>query len=524
MSKKKKAVILSIITIFLTIAICLGITYAMWSRTYEQTNDNVVSTGCFNIDYAELTNAIRLDNVYPIIDNDGMELDPFTFKMENTCDITAEYAVKIEITSNTTMPLSSAKVALDNNLSIINSNQIGVSSLTKSGVTITDTYIIYTGYLHTGETKTHDVRMWLDENAPQNTSSNKILESYITIEAVATNKENNPKLVDQILAQGGGSTAIEAKGDPEFNAVPTAATSGLYATTDHYGTSYYYRGERDSLDNNIIFAGFQWKIVRINGDSSVRLIYNGTEEQFNTNGTINNQNEIVLEPWKPEFISGQTEFNKSTLTDNRGVGYMYGNTSATVAEVQTNTNDSEAKTSVDVWYENTILPLGTNITSKIADNLFCNDRSIASGTGAGSEGTTYKPFTRHQLDPMPTLICEQKNDRFTVSDTTIGNGDLTYPVGLITVDELVYAGYRYDFPARNLYINTAATHIWTMSPTFSSHYIGIVSLNVWWPTTDGNGLSTYNVDGSLGYFPVLNLEFSVKVSGSGSATDPFIVI
>ena len=55
------------------------------------------------------------------------------------------------------------------------------------------------------------------------------------------------------------------------------STTGLYAAEDEYGISYYYRGSRKHLNNNLIFAGFQWKIIRINGDGTIRLIYNGSE-------------------------------------------------------------------------------------------------------------------------------------------------------------------------------------------------------------------------------------------------------
>ncbi len=104
-------------------------------------------------------------------------------------------------------------------------------------------------------------------------------------------------LKEKILAQGGGVSAIEAKGTPNFNAIN--GTSGLYATEDEYGTSYYYRGKKSELNNNIIWGGFQWKIVRINGDESIRLLYHGTEAQFNQLGFMNEYsvNVLTLNQW-----------------------------------------------------------------------------------------------------------------------------------------------------------------------------------------------------------------------------------
>ena len=63
---------------------------------------------------------------------------------------------------------------------------------------------------------------------------------------------------------------------------------GLYQGTDDYGTTYYYRG--NVKNNNVYFAGFYWQIVRINGDGSIRLMYNGTEKNAtSTKQSINNR-------------------------------------------------------------------------------------------------------------------------------------------------------------------------------------------------------------------------------------------
>ena len=318
-------------------------------------------------------------------------------------------------------------------------------------------------------------------------------------------------LKDAILAQGGGASTISAKGNPAFSAVPTTATSGLYATPDHYGTSYYYRGERNSLNNNIIFAGFQWKIVRINGDGSIRLIYNGTEAQFNSDNTMNTTG--------ANTEIGTVAFN-STANDNKYVGYMYGNSSTTAALAQTNTNDSTIKGYLDNWYATEILTQGSSITNKIVDNIFCNDRSITSGTGAGTTETYYKPYTRHETNrsnPTPTLMCESKNDRFTVSDGSIGNGSLTYPVGLLTVDEVTYGGNTYNYYNTNQYLNTNQ-NFWLLSPySFRSNVAAVLLASI-------SGRLSAGAGGADDARPSINLSSGTQVTGIGTATDPFRVI
>jgi len=340
-------------------------------------------------------------------------------------------------------------------------------------------------------------------------------------------------LVYEIKQQGGGASAIEAKGAPIFNTTPTAATSGIYAMEDEYGTSYYYRGERNSLNNNLIFAGFQWKIVRVNGDSSVRIIYNGTEANFNSLGTVNVMYTITQ--------IGTSAFN-ANYNDNKYIGYMYGGSngvaSPTLTQAQTNQTNSTIKTYLDAWYVNNIATKGSSLTEKLADNLFCNDRQLGhdypgapttgtgwNGSGFGVSVTYYSPYYRYYTNRSnltPTFKCAQQNDRFTASDENIGNANLTYPVGLITGDEVAFAGGRYDVTYNSYYLYTNEA-FWTLT---SSHFNGSGAF-AWFVGT--NGSLDFNcantVYCTLGVRPVLNLKSdSQVVLGNGSATSPFRII
>jgi len=320
-------------------------------------------------------------------------------------------------------------------------------------------------------------------------------------------------LVYKILQQGGGENVIEAKGDPVFNAIPTAATSGLYAAEDEYGTSYYYRGERESLSNNLIFAGFQWKIVRINGDGSIRIIYNGTEAHFNSLSTMNTTG--------TDTQIG-TSYYSQLYDFNRYVGYMRGSAYDTYANSHKNEINSTVKIVVDNWYGNNIANKSSGITSKIADNLFCNDRELLAGGGFSVDDTYYKGYQRLSSTASPTLKCAQKNDRFTVNDTAKGNGSLTYPVGIISADEVAYSGLTYTHYNSSQYMYTGYRY-WTMTPyrfINSSYKASVFEVN-------GNGYIYFSgVDFAFpGVRPVLNLKSDVKVSsGVGSTTDPYIIL
>ena len=261
----------------------------------------------------------------------------------------------------------------------------------------------------------------------------------------------------------------------------------LCSMKDAYGTSYYYRG--NVINNYVKFAGFYWRIIRINGDGTVRVTYDGTSAHANYDRSDDRQ-------------IGTSAFNDKN-DDNAYVGYMYGTPGAsTYAETHANTNNSTIKTYLDTWYENNIK--GTTNEQYIADNIFCNDRSFTSnkiGTGAGTSRTYYRwgNFEHYVNNNKIMLTCPQKNDAFTVNDTNKGNGALSYGIGLITTDEAVLASnYRYSY--------------WTMSPSYFDGYptVGIV-----------DHLSSRPVTESYGVQPVLNLNNKVLSQGSGTSDDPY---
>jgi hypothetical protein len=233
-----------------------------------------------------------------------------------------------------------------------------------------------------------------------------------------------------------------------------ASSSGMWSAQDDYGTSYYYRGI--VTDNNVIFGGYCWKVIRINGNETTRMIYNGTPTsgQCTATGT--------------DTQIGTSAFN-TNYNDNAYVGYMYGTAgSSTYDATHANTNSSTIKTAIDAWYN-------TNLSSyadKISDTEFCNDRSIASSPatwnssdtalGYGTNITYYGAFNRIVNNNTPTLTCLNKHDRFTVDDTGVGNGDLTYPVSLITSDEVAVAGGKVGTSNSYYYLYTGNSY-WTVS-------------------------------------------------------------
>ncbi len=235
------------------------------------------------------------------------------------------------------------------------------------------------------------------------------------------------QIIDQ-LDKTGACPTVNEDGTVEVTAAED--TNGyLCSAPDDYGTSYYYRG---NVINNYVMFGtneqgqdMYWRIIRINGDGSIRMIYDGTSAHANGDGSTDRQ-------------VGESSYAKANEIGFPGefinkIGYMYGDIlGSTFEDVHANTNDSTIKTYLDNWYKTNIEDKG--LSSYISDTLFCNDRSFASlntGSGTGEDPTYYRwyygPWDTSHVQ-YPKYNCSNLNDRFTVDDEEIGNGDLSYPI------------------------------------------------------------------------------------------------
>lgn len=281
-----------------------------------------------------------------------------------------------------------------------------------SGVHRVHTYRLELYFPLTGLNQTYDV--------------GKSFSAIIDIKEGIGSSVNN--YLDDLLINQFGFNNINLAPSNTFSSISSQTDNKMYKMPDEYGMSYYFRGAKEYVNNNLIFAHHQWKIVRINGNGTIRIIYNGK---------CANNSCSILDGYSAVSM-GSSAYN-STDNNNRFVGFMYGNTSGSYNAAHSNQNNSTIKTFLDNWYNNNIK--GTVYESKVSDTMFCNDRELHSGNGYGSSGTTYyKAFDRVDNTKNPSLKCKHKNDRFTVFDTSVGNGALTNPIGLLTVDEASLAG------------------------------------------------------------------------------------
>ena len=289
----------------------------------------------------------------------------------------------------------------------------------------------------------------------------------------------------------------------DFSTTVTETTTGtIYKSVDSSqydddGEVYYFAG--NPTDNWVSFAGFYWRIIRINGDGSIRLIYSG-------NGAPATEGDDT------QIRTSTFSKDSSTYNNNAYVGYMY-----TLNEVHGTEEDSGIKGVLDGWYKTNIQDAG--YSSYIDTNVgFCNDRTPYIGTGTRTTYTEYGPYNRLYNNGTPTFECENDNDLFTVSSSNKGNKALTYPVGLITMDEVWYAG-GYESNNRSYYLYTNSEY-WTISPSdFNNGFAW--GFRVGSPGDLSNGS---DVGSGLGVRPVINLRADVTISsGNGTQSTPFVI-
>ena len=326
-----------------------------------------------------------------------------------------------------------------------------------------------------------------------------------------------------LLKDYGGKDNITELPDSAFANVTTANDKGMYKKADDLGTSYYYRG---AVDNNWVKFGKEgtkdiyWRIIRINGDGSIRMIYSGTTAP--TEST-----KVVMTGTGTQITVDNTNTFKFNSSHNNPsyVGYMF-----TEGQQHGNGTPSTIKTAIDNWYKKTTLETDATTKELVSqDQIFCNDRSATtsdSGTAGeisswASTGTTYYygAYVRLITNKSPQLKCPTESDKFTSRKSSIGNKALTYPVGLITADEVAMAGGKFGTGNSTYYLYTNQ-YYWSGSPSdidssgYADEFIVYSSGSI--------GIN-YVVDYGIGARPVVSLSSKAKLSGSGTYDDVYTV-
>ena len=570
MKNKKKQMIITLIAIISLIVITVGVTYAFFNYSRTGTTDNVVKTGGITFLYTEVSGVgkgISLTEAYPVADSIGKvqvgEGKVFDFKVTSNISMNSSigYQVTARKKTGSTLANSAVKVYLTEvngtEQELLLSKYSELSQTDKVDSSKYDEKILYEATVPANTAnyeKNFKLRMWVSDDTDftdgsmndrtftltvnvyadgkvvtDNLDTTNTLDSItvsdctldpafnsatteysctvknnvtsVIVNATATSSKSKVRglgtkdlvvgkntLPIRVIAEDGSekvyninitrkagasllkneimkNTVITANPTLTTSSNNTSDASGLYkSTATNTGKpTYYFRG---NVENNYVnFAGFTWRIVRINEDGTVRLIM---QDGINNNATY-------------KFNSNYNNYT-----------YMY-------------YSNSEAKTTLESWYQ-TNIGSKSDLAKNVASGAYYCEQAKAkysdSCTSGSATMTTYNKYT-------PDFKC--------IADGN-GKGIVNASVGLLSYDEVVYAGGYYNQSNSNYYLNNPAIVWWTMSP------VGFSGSNsfVWGVGT--TGYFNYGIVTSSNRLrAVLNLTADTLATGSGTSSDPFVI-
>ncbi len=294
------------------------------------------------------------------------------------------------------------------------------------------------------------------------------------------------------------------KGFPNSSTTPDDITkgSGLYSVDDNDGKSYYFRG---AVENNYVnFAGKIWRVVRINGDGTIRLIL---DDKLPTNYAFNTS-------YNERKYAGYT-FDNTPCTNSSPCESSYNVISNSFSNTHNGTN-STIKGELESWYKTNL----KDYDDKIAYGTFCNDTSYGSGDEAGTLNYGARERLVGTNKGNPTLICPDPKDKNNTMRTY--GGVYKLKIGLLSADEMNYAGLSWYEPHASDKNYLHKNNVWWgLSPyEFNSNSIAGAYVLAGRP---GELVSHY-VDDAYEVRPVINLNQNIQVSGGNGMKDtPYVI-
>ena len=512
--KKQKKVMIYILVISL---ICVvGVSYAFFTAGMSSETSTTVraDAGTMKITY-DGGKEINLSGIYP--KDDVWATKTITVTGNNTTDAEMYYKLTLVVDSNTFKtddPLQYELVSTNTS-----TNGDIIPNISKTDITGTSIELGSGHFVKANNAKhTYLLKIYYPKKTTsQNANQGAAFSTHVEITSAKAPTVST--LAQTILAKNEVKAPITTPGA----AISTADEALLASAEDDYGTSYYFRG---AVTNNYVeFANKCWRIVRVSGDGSVKLILHNDNPTGAANpcDAANNSASAAFARYSGETY--KSAFNEKT-DDNAYLGFMYGAAGATdYASTHANTNKSTILTNLETWYNNNI----SDYADKIADTVWCNDKTIvkdttynpssyggnATGLGFGINKTWYGAAQRllstsgSAGGTGPSLKC---------------NGDLSKinsKVGLITADELAFAGYAYGLENSTTYLQENATDTYwcSLSPGL---FNGSYAL-VWYIIGSSGDFAHVYVFYTSGVRPSISLKSTTNVTGNGTSEDPYVV-
>ena len=510
--KKQKRVMIYVMIISL---ICVvGVSYAFFTAGMSSETSTTVraDAGTMKITY-DGGKDINLAGIYP--KDDVWATKTITVTGNNTTDAEMYYKLTLVVDSNTFKtddPLQYELVSTNTS-----TNGEIIPNITKTDITGTSIELGSGKFKKANNAKhTYLLKIYYPKKATsQNANQGAAFSAHVEITSAKAPTVSN--LAETILANNEVKAPITTPGA----AISTASEALLASTEDDYGTSYYFRG---AVTNNYVeFANKCWRIVRVGGDGSVKLILHNDNPTGAANpcDAANNSASAAFARYSDETY--KSAFN-TNYNDNAYVGFKYGTVGASTYDAtHANTNKSTILTNLEAWYNDNL----KNYEKVIDDTVWCNDKTNVTDT-------SYDPWsiTPNGLGYAKNVTYYGAIQRLVGTSGSAGgtgpslkcNGELSKinsKVGLITADELALAGYAYNISNTTTYLqeNATDTYWWSLSP----HYFNGVDAGVWGVRGSSGYFGNSFVSNTNGVRPSISLKSTTNVTGEGTSSTPYII-
>ena len=301
--RKVKITILGILGILMLL---IGVTFAAFSSDLAGVQIQGMQTGCLKVEMTD-NGSVQMTNEAPVTDEVGLSKKAYTYTLTNSCTTDAFYTATINVLNTSNLDnISKIKVALDGDSYLaptIESNLEEMENVDPSETGISKTYKLDEGYLKVGESKTFNLRTWIDYDVTSITGGleNKVIVLSEAKDGLTIDYDTNTAAYDVLK----GNDVLT---NVNYNdiAPSTNQITGIVKVEKEEGAKYYFRG---NPNNNITFAGKNFKVLSTNEDGSVNIV---TEEPVTT-GTYANI-ESLLNTYYTNNLKQEEQYIDTTST------------------------------------------------------------------------------------------------------------------------------------------------------------------------------------------------------------------
>ncbi len=510
---KKKQKKVMIYTLIVSLICVVGVSYAFFTAGMSSETSTTVraDAGTMKITYNGGKD-INLSGIYP--KDDVWATKTITVTGNNTTDAEMYYKLTLVVDSNTFKtddPLQYELVSTNTS-----TNGEIIPNISKTDITGTSIELGSGHFVKANNARhTYQLKLYYPKKATsQNANQGAAFSAHVEITSAKAPTANT--LAKAILAKNEVKAPITTPGA----AISTASEALLASSEDDYGTSYYFRG---AVTNNYVeFANKCWRIVRVGGDGSVKLILHNDNIAGVANpcDATNNSTSAAFARYSGETY--KSAFN-TNYNDNAYVGFKYGTPGSNTYEAtHANTNKSTILENLETWYKNNL----TTYEKVIADTIWCNDKTNVTDTTYDPWGWTpngYGYGTNVTYYGATQRLVSTSNSAGGTGPTLKCTGELSKinsKVGLITADELAFAGYAFRLQNSTTYLQeNAADDWWSLSPGDFNGSHAVV-----WDLNGSNGrFGSDTVEDTYGLRPSISLKSTTNVTGEGTSSSPFVV-